>query len=336
MMKRILLAITLCLLIMACQQNNKATNNKPLVAPKPLIQPKEVEEKVVQPTAIVEVNGITYYDTDFASFYFTTLREIVRSSFDNENLKKELLNNYIDHILLVQEAKRRNINIGKQLDDNLLREILTEDGIQDLKVYTGFADINPRSFSELMKEKILVESLFDQIMSKDIEVNDEKLLELYRKEYVNNRNKNVHKVHLFQIFSTDKQAMETALAELKRGILFIEVVHRYSEGPEKENGGEIGIVGIDDLPESFAPAFQVPVGKYSNIIRTDYGYHIFLVKAVEPNKVPRFADVRNDLLSEYYNIERNKRIKELIDELQKNARINYLNDIDLFKLIPER
>ncbi len=57
------------------------------------------------------------------------------------------------------------------------------------------------------------------------------------------------KAHIFQIFTTDKQVAEKAMAELTRGLAFNEVAVRYSEGPEKEDGGDLGFIIDTDYPE---------------------------------------------------------------------------------------
>ena len=82
--------------------------------------------------------------------------------------------------------------------------------------------------------------------------------------------------HLFQIFTTDKQVAEKAMAELKRGLAFNEVAARYSEGPEKEEGGDLGFISDDVYPEIFGEAFKLKPGKISDIVKSEYGYHIIL------------------------------------------------------------
>ena len=122
---------------------------------------------------------------------------------------------------------------------------------------------------------------------------------------------------------------EKAMAELNRGLSFNEVASRYSEGPEKEDGGDLGMVEDTVYPEIFSEAFKLRVGEYSDIIKSEYGYHIFLVKEYGQAKQASYDALKTDIHFSLYNKEQNKKIEELIDELYKNALIEYLTDIKL-------
>ncbi len=119
------------------------------------------------------------------------------------------------------------------------------------------------------------------------------------------------------------------MAELTRGLAFNEVAVRYSEGPEKEDGGDLGFIIDTDYPEIFGEAFKLKPGKISDIVKSEYGYHIFLVKEYSRSKKIDYDDVKTQIHFSLYNKEQDKKIEELINELYKNADIKYLTDINL-------
>ena len=230
------------------------------------------------------------------------------SDFKNQEVKNYLVKNFIEHNLLLQEAQRRNIKVDEKKISAVTESFLSEAGTQDLKVYSGSYDTDAKALSEILREKFMVETLISDMINSNIDIKEDEI----KKEYIDNYSQKEpsKKAHIFQIFTTDKQVAEKAMAELTRGLAFNEVAVRYSEGPEKEDGGDLGFI-IDD------------------IVKSEYGYHIFLVKEYSRSKKIDYDDVKTQIHFSLYNKEQDKKIEELINELYKNADIKYLTDINL-------
>ena len=91
------------------------------------------------------------------------------------------------------------------------------------------------------------------------------------------------RVHLRQIFTTDKAAAERAAAELAAGRSFAEEARSMSRDPAAERGGDQGELSRDDLPPALAEVvFKLRPGETSELIRAEYGFHIFQVVARLP------------------------------------------------------
>lgn len=278
-------------------------------------------------TAYVIINGKTLYTDDFFKFAGVALKEMNEKDLKNEEVKKYLVQNFIEHNLLLQEARRRNIQVDEKKINAVTESFLSEDGTQDLKVYSGSFDTDAKALSEILREKFMVETLIADMINSDIDIKESDIKQEYIELY--SQKEPSRKAHLFQIFTTDKQVAEKAMAELKRGLAFNEVATRYSEGPEKEDGGDLGFIIDTDYPEIFGEAFKLKPGKISNIIKSEYGYHIFLVKEYSKPKKINYDDVKTQIHFSLYNKEQDKKIEELVNELYKNADIEYLSDINL-------
>ena len=278
-------------------------------------------------TAYVVINGKTLYTDDFFKFAGVVLKEMNEKDLKNQEVKKYLVQNFIEHNLLLQEAERRNIQIDEKKINAVTESFLSEAGTQDLKVYSGSFDTDAQALSQILREKFMVETLISDMINSDIDIKEDEIRQEYIEQYSSKEPS--QKAHLFQIFTTDKQVAEKAMAELKRGLAFNEVASRYSEGPEKEDGGDLGFIINTDYPEIFGEAFKLKPGKISNIVKSEYGYHIFLVKEYRKPRKIDYDDVKTQIHFSLYNKEQDKKIEELINELYKNADIEYLTDIDL-------
>lgn len=294
-----------------------------------LFKKQEEETTKVQDnkTAYIKINGQTFYDTDFFNFASVAIREMNEEDYKNAQIKQYLVESFIEHKLLLQEAERRNITVDEKRISAVTDSFLTESGTQDLKVYSGSYNTDAKGLSQMLREKFMIETLIYNTVNANIDISEDEI----KQEYDDNYSKMPipRKAHVFQIFTTDKQQAEKAMAELNRGLSFTEVASRYSEGPEKDDGGDLGFILATDYPEIFSEAFTLKAGQYGEILKSDYGYHIFLVKEYSRSKPATFDELKTEIHFSLYNKEQNKKIEELVNELYKNATIEYLSNIEL-------
>lgn len=120
-----------------------------------------------------------------------------------------------------------------------------------------------------------------------------------------------------------KAKAEEALAKVKSGEDFAEVAKKYSQDTSASNGGELGTFGRGQMVTKFEDAaFSMKPGEISDIVETEYGYHI--IKVTERvDKQETFNDVKEQikatLASEKYT--------EYVEKLKKDSTIEEKEDI---------
>lgn len=106
------------------------------------------------------------------------------------------------------------------------------------------------------------------------------------------------RVEMAQILADDRLVAERARREIVAGADFATVARRVSSDPAAASGGQTGVFARDDLPPSFADiAFRLPAGGVSEVVATDYGFHVFQVRRHLPAEVPPLEEVRADVVS---------------------------------------
>ena len=114
-----------------------------------------------------------------------------------------------------------------------------------------------------------------------------------------------------------KKKAEEALKKVKSGEDFAQVAKEYSEDSTASNGGELGTFGRGQMVSEFEnAAFSMKPGEISDIIKTQYGYHIIKVtERVDEQK--SYDDVKDEIKSTLASQEYSK----YIEKIEKNTKI---------------
>jgi parvulin-like peptidyl-prolyl isomerase/Tfp pilus assembly protein PilF len=95
------------------------------------------------------------------------------------------------------------------------------------------------------------------------------------------------------------RAIQSVKAQLDKGADFAELAKKYSQDPSRDQGGDLGYLSRDKMdPKIVDVAFTLPVGKVSDVIRTDQGFG--LIKVTD-RRQKGFADVKDQLQTDYSN-----------------------------------
>ena len=95
-----------------------------------------------------------------------------------------------------------------------------------------------------------------------------------------------------------RKKAEDVLKQARHGSNFEELAKKYSEDDgTKPKGGDLGwIVEGQTVPEFQKAAFSLPVGAVSDLVKTQYGFHIIKVLERETAHVRSFEEVRSSIL----------------------------------------
>lgn len=141
-----------------------------------------------------------------------------------------------------------------------------------------------RRYDTLPQIKTEVENLRTQISQSYM--TDPDMAGRLTKEAFQRSLKDIHVAHIFISFRNAAGVIDSAAAQKKRdevwqqlqkGVDFLQVAQQNSDDPSiKENKGDLGYITVLTLPYEFENAiYTTPVSKYSSIVLSKIGYHIF-------------------------------------------------------------
>jgi peptidyl-prolyl cis-trans isomerase C len=118
-----------------------------------------------------------------------------------------------------------------------------------------------------------------------------------------------------------REKMQAVRAELAAGrIDFATAARKFSQCPTAKTGGDLGFILRRGLPEDeplAKAAFALKVGQLSDVIETDYGFHVLLVTERKPGTPSEYEKCLFDVLETYTDDYRD----ELVKKLRKQAQI---------------
>ncbi len=223
---------------------------------------------------------------------------------DETITEEDILEQMIEFKLVVQKAKDLDYVINDEQINTLAERRITEirnsfesetEFLNELKKgnMNRFDLLN--YFKDMYKEQSLREQVIRYEVESKIEVSDEEVLEFYNqhKDELPLR-KPSYKLGmiLLQIKPSEKtkkqryNELEQIYERISRGESFAELAKKYSDDGSKVSGGDLGYFGRGEMVKIFEnTAFSLKPGEVSDIIETQFGYHIIKLEAIKENQV---------------------------------------------------
>jgi peptidyl-prolyl cis-trans isomerase D len=126
-----------------------------------------------------------------------------------------------------------------------------------------------------------------------------------------------------------KKKAEDVLKQAKKGAKFEDLAKKYSEDPgTKDKGGDLGwIVQKQTVPEFEKTAFSLNPGQISDLVKTQYGFHIIKIMEKETAHTKPFEEVKESLRAPLVLSQADKLASDAADQL--SAAIRQSNKVSL-------
>jgi len=157
------------------------------------------------------------------------------------------------------------------------------------KIKTAWLELNPGAFREQVKiEDKEIEGYYEYRMDTFIEPHQVKARHI-----------------LFKLSEDVTEEKEKEVRDIAKGVLsetrqgkdFAALAKKYSEGPTKSKGGDLGYFKAGQMDKSFEDAaFKLKKGEISDLVRTRFGYHIIKVEDIKEARTKPLEEVRDQIV----------------------------------------
>lgn len=167
---------------------------------------------------------------------------------------------------------------------------------------------------DTIRKDILVNKLQEKLTT-GVTVNDDEVVAYYGE----NQDQFIS-IKVSHILIEDEEEAKKMLERVKAGENINDLALQFSADPTaKENKGVIDYFRTGEMVEAFeAAAFALKPGEISELVKTDYGFHII---KLEDRKYDKLEDIATELKISMVKAKKDKAYQDLIEEMRTKADI---------------
>ena len=253
-------------------------------------------------------------------------------SISEQDLLKDALNMIIEERLQIQEGKKYGFIVDEYAIDAAVEDIKKKNNLADgqLQEMLKREGRTLESYKNHIRDQILVSKITQFEIGNRVKVSEKSIIKYYKKNqkdfWEEGKVRTRHILFISERGSSENRRRaklrqaKKVLSEIRKGSDFSKLAIKYSEDVSASSGGDVGFVKRGKMVREFEGAvFSLKPGQISDIVETEYGYHIIKVDEVLPGKTLTLKDVKNRI-HKILSMQKQKQVyDDWINELKKSA-----------------
>lgn len=206
-------------------------------------------------------------------------------------IKQQLLDEMISNELCLKKAEDMGIKVT---DEEVQKEIEALEKLHGGKEqFNQVLEQQGLTLEEVTKD-IRLELVLQKLKNKvteNVEVSESEIKQFY--EDNKDQLKKPDEIRARHILVDSKEQAQEILEKIRKGEDFAQLAKEYSNCPSSENGGDLDYFTKGSMvPEFEEVAFNMEIGEISDIVKTQFGYHIIKLEDKKTYPTPEFEDVK--------------------------------------------
>jgi parvulin-like peptidyl-prolyl isomerase len=266
--------------------------------------------------------------------------KLLRSQLKGDELVKQLkevrqaaLKDLIDRQLIIQAFKKESYQIPDHYVDQRMHEIIQESFGGDRNTFIKTLEAQNYTLGEFKKletERMIVQAMRMKNVKRDTIASPAKIQEYYRTHREEFTAKEQIKLRLIMIpahandgnAAAQRSMAEEILGKLASGAEFDRMAQIYSEDSSRELGGDWGWIERKTLAAPLEKvAFNLPVGRVSNIIEFNGNFYLLKVEDKKGGATQSLAQAREQIEKKLLQVEAQNLQEKWLASLRSKAYI---------------
>lgn len=259
---------------------------------------------------------------------------------EKSRYRKFILHRMIDEILILDAAEKMNVEVPAEEIQEQVDQISQRFPDQEsLKNALSQQGVTIEDLKDKIRESLVVQKVMESITPSSPTITLADIKQFYQENPERfKRGEEVKARHILIDVAQDaseeekKQArekIEMIREKIKKGEDFAEMAEKHSSCPSgKRAGGDLGWFERGNMVPPFEKAaFSLEKGKLSDIVETNFGFHLIeVLEKREAGTVP-LEDVKEDLRAELADQERGEAFMKWVEE-KKEKEVTFTNPED--------
>lgn len=265
-------------------------------------------------------------------------------------LKEGIIAELIDRALIEAEARRRNLSFTAEKLEGEYKSRIEQMGGEELyRAYINESNLTDEEFRQIVAGEIYG-LMLKQEFDKSVSVSQNDVRGFYNKEKSNPKLESLfvepERVRASHILVNARRAQIASELKLERAVAdemrkrrerAAEILNRVRAGADfarlaretsddsgtRATGGDLGLFTRNTHTKNFdEAAFALKPGQVSQIIETDYGFHIIKVMEHRPSRIKSFDETRSAIEQQLLARARAENLSRWLEERRRAAKIN--------------
>ena len=246
---------------------------------------------------LADVNSGSITTGDFER-ELKNLPEYLKAMADTPQGRKEMLDTMVIRELILQQASKDGLDKGADIEEKL----------QDLR------------------KRLIVESFLKKKVEVESKVSDEEMKKFYEQNA--DKFKSGEQIKASHILVKTEKEAKDIVGQLKAGGNFEELAKKNSSDSSAAKGGDLGWFGKGSMVPAFEKAaLALKEGQISDVVKSDFGFHIIKLTGKRPAGVRPFEEVKEQIKGAIMPTKQQEVFQKIKEELKKDAKITIKEDV---------
>jgi peptidyl-prolyl cis-trans isomerase C len=247
-------------------------------------------------------------------------------------LRRTVLQARVDRLLFVQEAAKRSLEIPPADVEQRLQRMRADWPPEEFEALLAQRHQTLDELRDELRAQLVQERLFHELVYPRVAVTEEEIRaeldahpELLQEP---------EQVHAAQIVVKELDQAKEIRAKLREGAKFADLARERSLSADAKDGGDLGWFPRGVMPRQFDEvAFSLGPGQISDVVTTDYGFHIFKVLERRPARKKDLAAVRASVERRLLRGKQEQAQTDFVTQLRSKAAVR-INEPLVAQVVP--
>jgi len=247
-------------------------------------------------------------------------------------LRRTVLQARVDRLLFVQEAARRSLEIAPAEVEQRLQRMRADWPPAEFEALLAQRHQTLDELRDELRAQLVQERLFHELVYPRVAVTEEEI-----RAELDAHPELLHEpeqVHAAQIVVKELDQAKEIRARLRDGAKFADLARARSLSADAKDGGDLGWFPRGVMPPQFDEvAFSLGPGQISDVVTTDYGFHLFKVLERRAARKKDLAAVRADIERRLLRTKQEQAQTDFVAQLRSKAAIR-INEPLVAQIVP--
>jgi peptidyl-prolyl cis-trans isomerase C len=336
--RKLVCPLILAALAVACQKpaSTPAASTAPAAAAAtPATPPPPKPVPAVLPDVIADCNGDTIPKAEFES----AVRAVEQRAGGavppekRDEVYRGVLEDLVAYRLLKQEVKQRQLAVSDTEVDARINAFKQQAGSEaNFREMLRVQQITEAKLREDARTDLLVAKFLDQEVNQKVLVKPTDVATFYEKNPDRfQQGETLRASHILVVVpgGADEKTRgalraraEAALKAARAGQDFARLARQYSQDSSAQRGGDLGFFPRGQMVPAFdQAAFALAPGQVSDLVETEFGYHIIKATERRPARVVPFVEAAAQIQEFLEQEQRQEKGKALVDQLKAKGKV---------------